>query len=525
LHFGIRARTAIFVTLTMLVMMVLMIFAARIVIKGAFDKLENQDSTKSVHLASNWVSGQSSAMGAIATSYGAWTPSYNFVVDRNRRFIRKFMKDSDIASLDIDFMVFLDTDGHVVWGKMIDPETRKQTTMPKGLKAYLAAPHDYLGFSDNFASIHGIVGLPEGAVVLGAAPIVTSQSKGSIRGTLVVGRVLTESDRKELARATNLDAEWFSTASPQIPADAKAALVKTRKSDDPLVEPVDDGTVVGYGLLRGFENKPAVVMKVTQSRTIVAEGRTVLKYTTVGLLVFIGVTILALVIVLNISVLSPLSQLSRRVREIGASDDPRARLPVKGHDEITHLATSINAMLGALEESREELVHLAAHDPLTKVYNRRRFEEDLARELAEHRRLGRGGALLWFDLDGFKQINDQFGHSAGDEVLVHFADALREQTREYSSLARFGGDEFVMLVPGADQAEALRAAQRLLDLFGAQPVTVAGTEIVISTSIGVALYPSDGTTVDELLAHADAAMYDAKKSGNGLVRSFRPAIA
>lgn len=173
-----------------------------------------------------------------------------------------------------------------------------------------------------------------------------------------------------------------------------------------------------------------------------------------------------------------------------------------------------------LDESRGELTYLAGHDPLTGLKNRRRFEEDLRRELREQARLGGSGALLWFDLDHFKDINDCLGHAAGDELLVAFAGLLKANTRGYQTLARLGGDEFGMLIPHADEAAAAKAASRLVDLLQANSFRVDGHEVRISASIGVVRYPDHGKTDDELMARADLAMYEAKATGGNQVVAY-----
>ena len=192
---GIRARTALAVTLTMLVLTAIFTVATREVVQAGFERLERRDTEKSVKLALNWMGDRSEAMGAVAQSYGAWTPTYRFVESRDPGYIRSYMRDVDIASLKIDFMVFLDDEGQVVYAKVIDLPTGKSRPMPAGLRAFLVKPHDYLRVTDPFARVYGLVGLPEGPVVLGAAPIVTSQSRGPVRGTVVVGYFLRDSTR------------------------------------------------------------------------------------------------------------------------------------------------------------------------------------------------------------------------------------------------------------------------------------------------------------------------------------------
>jgi diguanylate cyclase len=108
----------------------------------------------------------------------------------------------------------------------------------------------------------------------------------------------------------------------------------------------------------------------------------------------------------------------------------------------------------------------------------------------------------------------------GDEVLVRFAEALRDETRRSSSLARLGGDEFAVLIPGADEAEAVNTADRLLAMLLSRTFAIAGRDVRLSASIGIAVFPGDGRTVEELLARADSAMYRAKSTGRGHVTSF-----
>lgn len=170
----------------------------------------------------------------------------------------------------------------------------------------------------------------------------------------------------------------------------------------------------------------------------------------------------------------------------------------------------------------QELERLSQHDSLTGLFNRRRFEEELRRQLAYTRRYGDGGALLMMDLDRFKQINDELGHAAGDEALRHVAELLSDNLRASDTVARdvdptvarLGGDEFVALLPEADAAGAEAVAERLAIAIGETALEVDGREIELRVSIGVATFDGDGIPAEqELLAAADRAMYLAKASG------------
>jgi diguanylate cyclase (GGDEF)-like protein/PAS domain S-box-containing protein len=162
----------------------------------------------------------------------------------------------------------------------------------------------------------------------------------------------------------------------------------------------------------------------------------------------------------------------------------------------------------------ERLQHLVDHDPLTGLFNRRRFEQELDRHVTHVRRYGAAGALLVLDLDDFKSVNDTLGHNAGDDLIVSVGALLRTQLRDSDVVARLGGDEFAVLLPtgGPDEAEAVAAK---LTAAVREEITVVGARRVrrITTSVGVAPFCDGDVTGEEMLINADVAMYEAKEAG------------
>lgn len=174
----------------------------------------------------------------------------------------------------------------------------------------------------------------------------------------------------------------------------------------------------------------------------------------------------------------------------------------------------------ARDEALQQWSRLAYTDSLTQLANRRYLIEQLRMLISRGRRHGSGGALLLLDLDGFKQINDNHGHEAGDQVLVEVARRLHACTRTEDVAARLGGDEFVVLIdlPEAD-ADSVRArVQRLADKLVSQvsqPVDWHGQRLNVGASIGVRLLGEAGLDAEKVLSQADAALYHAKRSGRG----------
>ncbi len=194
--------------------------------------------------------------------------------------------------------------------------------------------------------------------------------------------------------------------------------------------------------------------------------------------------------------------------------------PVTSIDgEVTHFVAVLNDVTETRHYERR-LHHLAHHDPLTGLANRVLLLERLKAVIEDAIRGQSLGALAFFDLDNFKHINDNFGHDAGDAVLREVAERLRASLREEDTVARFGGDEFVLLI---SQQPSLQHVADLLERIRhgvSAPIFVQGHEIVPSTSIGVSVFPHDGDNVDGIMRAADAAMYHAKSLGKNNVQFY-----
>jgi diguanylate cyclase (GGDEF)-like protein/PAS domain S-box-containing protein len=174
------------------------------------------------------------------------------------------------------------------------------------------------------------------------------------------------------------------------------------------------------------------------------------------------------------------------------------------------------------KEASEKLLHIASHDALTGLPNRALLHDRLEQALAKAQRDNGGLALLFIDLDGFKPINDTYGHLIGDLLLQGVSERLRQCVRESDTVARLGGDEFVILSLGThDHKGAATIAQKVIDTL-TTPFSLNGVEAKVGCSIGFSLYPRDGASSETLLSQADQAMYAAKNAGRGCYRPQEP---
>lgn len=179
------------------------------------------------------------------------------------------------------------------------------------------------------------------------------------------------------------------------------------------------------------------------------------------------------------------------------------------------LILSVGLDLTERKQAELQLSWLADHDPLTGLFNRRHFQNELERILLESKRYSRSGALLFFDLDQFKYVNDTRGHHAGDALLKLVASQLSRLVRSTDIISRLGGDEFAIVISETEHAGALQVAEKITEYLEDIEMPILEHSYKVSASIGIALFPEHGETVQELLSNADLAMYQAKEQGHG----------
>ncbi len=250
---------------------------------------------------------------------------------------------------------------------------------------------------------------------------------------------------------------------------------------------------------------------------------------TVGAVVITPILVL---LALGRLVVTPLVRLSSAADSIGEGKLTTA-VPVGGSDEVGMLTRRFDSMRIRLDEMHRKLSHQAYHDSLTALPNRRLLQEVLDHALPEARRYDERIAVLFLDLDEFKRINDTRGHAVGDMLLQNIAQRLSDGLRDEDYLAtvtepcadlisRIGGDEFIILINRLSEGrDAGRIADRLLKLI-ARPFTIEGSEFTIGASIGIAVFPDDSGSADDLIRCADIAMYEAKSRGRNRIMFYSP---
>ena len=278
------------------------------------------------------------------------------------------------------------------------------------------------------------------------------------------------------------------------------------------------------------------VMGLAQPRANVLAQSNELGIAVLQLMLGLCLVVILIAALVARAVTRPINAMSAAVQNFALGHQQASIPALQREDEIGVLARSfvqmqneIRQQLAALQENREELEHMARHDVLTGIPNRRAFQERLELAIARAQRSGEQFALFFIDVDNFKSINDHIGHLGGDAVLKIVALRLMATTRKADAIARLGGDEFVVLLENpTHRDDVIQIAEKLLDSVRS-PILHQGAELQVGFSIGISLYPDDGGTASDLMARADRAMYEAKGAGrngfrfsNGKTRPTNP---
>ncbi|WP_141100735.1 putative bifunctional diguanylate cyclase/phosphodiesterase [Roseateles aquatilis] len=312
----------------------------------------------------------------------------------------------------------------------------------------------------------------------------------------------------------------FVEISAQHPNGAKQMVVPMRDAPRP------DARIVG-----------AVVLEYTDIALQLFEAE-------VGTLYLVGAAGLAACLGIGVFGFRVSGRITRGVRELHQAvrgfsrGTPAPALMPQDRDEIGELTLAFNTMAADLQRSYLELLLetemakeaarqveiLAYSDKLTGLANRTQYARLMTQALAEAARYGRRLALVVVDLDRFKNVNDTLGHEAGDALLRDMAARLTQCMRESDLIARLGGDEFVLLLPDVDQPERLGTVARKLLKALSSPLRLEGQELRVTASIGISVYPDDGTDEPTLMKHADIALYQAKEDGRNGFAFYSPAL-
>lgn len=356
----LRRRTLLIIGITLLGLNGVLHGVASSLLIGSARQAEIQDTRQVMKGALNVFSQNLSQFNENYTDWAVWDDAYDFVQTGNAKFIQSNLVDAQLATLRINIIIFINDTGKIVFGTGFDLNRNQKTAIPPSLKRHLVLS-DRLLQHPTLESYHaGILSLPEGPMMIVSRPILTSESTGPFRGSLIVGRYLQGDEVDRLSKVIRLPLDLETLGNTQLPANLWQNL-QAGVTPEPTIaiHPIDDNTIAGYALINDIYGKPAVILKAESPRTIYQQGWITVQYLTwitalVGL-VFGVVTLL----LLEKLVLFRLSRLNLEVQTIGRQGDLSQRVTATGDDELAHLGATINTMLSTLAQYEQERQQVA----------------------------------------------------------------------------------------------------------------------------------------------------------------------
>ncbi|GAA4011680.1 sensor domain-containing diguanylate cyclase [Actimicrobium antarcticum] len=279
------------------------------------------------------------------------------------------------------------------------------------------------------------------------------------------------------------------------------------------------------------EQQRAVILGLQTPLRSVLHDSKILGFTIIQITLLCSLVAACLAFLLSFVLAKPLNAMAAAVKQFDAGK-PIVNLPTERDDEVGTLARSflqmsnrLSVQMADLKTRERHLNHLAHHDLLTELPNRAMFQQSLEAAITTARMHNASFCLMFVDLDQFKAVNDELGHSVGDQALQLAAMRMRGAVRGNDLISRLGGDEFTILIEGCKQsAEVEIIGHKLIKVFS-EPFVVDGHTFDLTCSIGISIYPGDGQNADQMLMHADSAMYAAKQAGRNTFAWYRQPVA
>ena len=352
---SIRKKTLIIVGLAFCILLVSLSFVSKIVVLKGFADLEQNDALINLQRGISEVSDVLAGLNSAVGDWAPWDDTYKYVQDRNQDYIDSNLSDSTLVNLGINFVLFINNSGQVVYPHFVDLAEEKGVSAPPGLVDKVFSYPELVKHTGPQSSKSGIIMLPTGPVLVASRPIVKSDNSGPVKGTMVMGKYLDSTEINRLGEITHLSLSIHPVDDPKVPSDFQEFKTAISESTKAAIGSLDQNTIAGRAVFEDISGEPAFMLKVDIPRKIYNQGKQTLYYYIISLLAIGVVFTVMITLLLEKIVLSPVSRLSSEVSDIGKSDDSPKRLSISRTDELGRLAGDINSMLAQLSQARRRL--------------------------------------------------------------------------------------------------------------------------------------------------------------------------
>ena len=441
-----------------------------------------------------------------ANDWGHWNDTYEFVEMLNADYVKNNLDESTFENLNLNFMIFTDLNDQIIYQLYYSMEDHEFTSFPEDFEL----TDERLSFLQIEEDVSSILQLGDAFYYVSSTLVTDSIVEEAAKGRLILGREFTSASVIDLEQISGWRFYFVSAiddlSQTETATEHTRILQQSYSNDKDYIKLkllVENPYQIQESLQVDFEMPRTLYLSSIESTISFAIFNT--------LLFALGAAMVVLALTRFLT--KPFDDLLQDVSMIDTSKSKYPKLSETGNQEFFFLRKSINALLGKIENNQEKISHMALHDALTNIPNRVLFNELLDEEICSSRLTGQIFGVVFIDLDEFKSVNDILGHEIGDELIQQVVQRIKQTIIKDDVVARFGGDEFLLILKNVfDIANLEKKISHILQLFN-EPFVLKGNEFFVTCSAGIAVYPADGETPDQLLKNADMAMYNVKNRG------------
>ncbi|MGZ4814936.1 MAG: sensor domain-containing diguanylate cyclase [Terriglobales bacterium] len=493
-----------------------MLLVGRHALYSNYAALERQHVESDLVHVCRLLQAQLKELDLTAMDYAQWDGTYNYMKHPDPSYATMHISEGHFRGSEIMLFLLIDPVGRVVLAHSYDGTGNEMISAD--INQLIRASKRRAGTN---AAVAGLITLTRGPAMAVIRPILKTTAQGSSRGTLIMVRNLGPAQLTGLSRL----AEIPLTLSGSVGDSASATGNGTINHPSTEIVALGEDRLLASTMIDDVWGRPSIRLQIEHDRSLRQQGKQVLRglvlvLLLVGLLfAFANVWIMQRVVVRRVE---QLIQLTRRTETDAGLN---ARVHISGNDELAQLGHKMNHMLQRLQNSQEKLLatqerlrYEATHDNLTGIWNRAAAMQLLDHELDRSSREGTWLAVIMFDADHFKRINDYFGHALGDRALQAIAAAITRNLRSFDICCRYGGDEFLVIAPNCDLQQGEQLASRILASLRTTPIVVPEHSFCITMSAGVTAGRAP-IKAEDLIIVADRALYRAKEKGRDRVHT------
>jgi sensor domain CHASE-containing protein/nitrogen-specific signal transduction histidine kinase len=352
----LRDKTLLIIVVTLVILTLFLDLFSRAILLNSFEQLQAEAVQQNLQRAQRLINMRIWQLDSTLSDWAPWDDTYQFVIDQNSAYVDANLADETLINLHVDFMIFMNSDGKVVYAKAVDFASQTETGLPPDLYQHIAPNKLLVQHATNDSSIAGILQLASGPTIVASQPITMNNREGAILGTLIFGRYLND----DIIQRVGEELELSVAVEPYnntVSADFTHARAIFTETPAPVI-PLDEQNVAGYATLLDIYGEPALIVRVDTPNKIAQQGQASFSFFMVALLVSGLAVGLSIIYLLEKYVLSRLADLNKQVGDIRSSASFNQRVNEKGSDELSGLGHSVNMLLESIETSQRQLQNL-----------------------------------------------------------------------------------------------------------------------------------------------------------------------